>query len=367
VRVKKFFDYTSKKKNAKGRALYAELLLFLEDQGCKKLLKSELHVAGIGHMALLNWAFVRDPMTWKRNTHNVDRQAQSFANHCFAKYHVPDCLNDVWTTDSKAKYRSWYIWIGQGNNLRARNDLPLQLTKKMAHLITEVPKQLSIEEALRWVQVLGLGGDKEIARKILASPLGRNGFREEEFAVTLVHFFIANPMISQNKLSELVDFVMTKHAADSAFNLKGRTTGSLVRMSDEWHREQSRVNSKFEHYQWTPSGVRGYLLNVQKDEVSYSVYADEICSSRGLWDEGKEMANCVFSYSRECRAQHSAIFSLRMFEHGKEKRLATVEVSLRNRTIVQARAKCNRNISQQARRMMIAWAKQANLSIAQYV
>jgi hypothetical protein len=106
---------------------------------------------------------------------------------------------------------------------------------------------------------------------------------------------------------------------------------------------------------------------VQKDEVSYSVYADEICSSRGLWDEGKEMANCVFSYSRECRAQHSAIFSLRMFEHGKEKRLATVEVSLRNRTIVQARAKCNRNISQQARRMMIAWAKQANLSIAQYV
>jgi hypothetical protein len=366
ARIKKFFDNTSKKKNARARVLYSEMLLYLDDQGCKKLLKSELHVAGIGHIALLNWALVRDPMTWKRTSRNIDRQVQSFANHCFAKYVVPDCLSDVWAADSKAKHRAWYLWIGQGKNIRARTDLPLHLTKKMAHLIPDVPKQFAMEEALRWVQVLGLGGDRELAQKILASPLGRNDFQYEEFACTLIQFFIANPMIAQNKLSELVDFAMTQHTTDAAFSLKGRTAISLVRLSDEWHRQQTRVSGKFVHYHWSPSGIPGYFQDVRKDDEQYSLYAEELCTSHGLMEEGQRMRHCVFSYANQCRANQSTIFSIRIYQGGKERRLATVEVNLRSRTIVQAQAKSNGSMSARARRTMVNWARESNLAISQY-
>jgi hypothetical protein len=60
----------------------------------------------------------------------------------------------------------WYKHLGRGENIRTA-DLPLRLTRAMAHWFTQAPHHYSAIVEVRWAQVRGLGGSKALARAVI--------------------------------------------------------------------------------------------------------------------------------------------------------------------------------------------------------
>jgi hypothetical protein len=69
----------------------------------------------------------------------------------------------AWFADDEASacHHLWYLHVASGQNLRTRDDLPIALTKKMAHAFAQAPPTLSVHEALR--------GDKIVQARGLAN------------------------------------------------------------------------------------------------------------------------------------------------------------------------------------------------------
>lgn len=82
-------------------------------------------------------------------------------------------MDSVWFMDDSqsARRQIWFAHIGAGLNIRTA-DLPLLLTKRMAHVFPQAPSHYLADEALRWAQVLGQGGDTDLADAINATRLG---------------------------------------------------------------------------------------------------------------------------------------------------------------------------------------------------
>ena len=68
-------------------------------------------------------------------------------------------------------------------------------------------------------------------------------------------------------------------------------------------------------------------------------------------------------YAQRCRQGETTIWSLRLRVDGQEKRMATIEVNPRKRTIIQARAKCNLRPGGRSYEIMRQWAAAAGLHL----
>ena len=95
---------------------------------------------------------------------------------------------------------------------------------------------------------------------------------------------------------------------------------------------------------------------------------EELTESRKLSEEGKAMKHCVGSYAFYCAKGRSAIFSLRKYSGGiLLDIMATIEVNISLQRIVQAKAKMNKPINEEAKRYMEAWAIHEGLAINPYL
>ncbi len=135
-------------------------------------------------------------------------QFSSLAGHLLAAYPVPAFLTSVWFEGRSVEARrrqGWYLHVGSGRNIR-KADLPLPYTKMMAHHFLQAPDHSTVEAALRWGQVRGLGGSKELARAIAATRLGRS-FDSEDFWISVVHFFVNHPDLDLAQVGPVVDYL----------------------------------------------------------------------------------------------------------------------------------------------------------------
>ena len=160
-------------------------------------------------------------------------------------------MASVWFrgSDDEKRRQGWYRHMGLGRNIRTA-DVPLALTRKMAHEFTMAPDHYSVDMALRWGQVRGLGGEKALARAIVATRLGRS-FEHEDFWRTVVHFFVNHPELGLEHVGPIVDYLHNQRfVAQEVFveegdispdppqpnlSMKGRTPRSLLRQVGEWH------------------------------------------------------------------------------------------------------------------------------------
>src|SRR5262249_58428161 len=98
----------------------------------------------------------------------------SLARHLLAAYPVPGFMTSVWFErqgDWAERQQAWYVHIGAGQNIRTA-DLPLPYTKMMAHHFLRAPDDFSVEAALRFGQVRGLGGSRPLALAVARTRLG---------------------------------------------------------------------------------------------------------------------------------------------------------------------------------------------------
>jgi hypothetical protein len=281
----------------------------------------------------------------------------------------------------KLPQHDWYKHLGRGENIRTAR-LPLRLTRAMAHLFTQAPHQFSVIAALRWAQVLGLGGSKALARAVIGTRLGKV-LENEEFWESVLHFFVNHPALDLAQVGPIVDFLQHQRfewregvSQDGAFgkqppprpdySMKGRTVASVLRQVEEWHRELGR-----ETYQpsivWPRAPFNDFRL-VQGEETQGNVRVwtiTEILTSRELFLEGQAMRHCVVSYKEDCIRRQASIWSMQVETQRGRLRALTIEVDIPSRTICQVRGKCNRQPGANELAIVERWAAVEGLRVAE--
>jgi hypothetical protein len=352
----------------------------IETEGIRQI------IAGLLAIASHQTDWLRSVEDWTPIEDSPLPQFTSLAIHLFAKYPVPAFMTSVWLRDQDAesvKQQGWYKHIGLGRNIRTA-DLPLPYTKRMAHLFLQAPDHFTVEMALRWGQVRGLGGSEVLASAVAATRLGRS-FEHEDFWQTALHFFVNEPMLDALHVGPIVDYLNDQRFVPQGMlteegelgqgppqpnlTMKGRTQRSLLRQVEEWHqRLRHRPNVTPIHWKRSDIGEFHYVEKERRDqELPRTWTIRELLCSGELYREGLAMQHCVVSYVRACAGRASSIWSMRIENPLRRDRVMTIEVDVKRRMICQARRRRNARADGKAREILDRWARQERLAIAEYV
>ena len=341
-----------------------------------------------GLLALAHrWCSWRLPVEdWIPRTHNTRRQFASLARHLLAEYPVPNFMDAVWfmgVGKAATERQQWFAHIGSGKNIRTANT-PIPLTKRMAHYFMQAPGDCTVDQALRWGQVLGLGGNPCLAKAIMTTRLGEN-FEHDDFWTTVIRFFIDNPMLDLAHVGPIIDYLYDQRfvereefvaagvferrpPAQPNLTMKGRNPASLLRQVEQWHRKLGKETAYIKG-EWTASGIKGFdVIEGREGSASLRRWTiRELLCGKELVSEGQAMHHCVASYIRSCARRATSIWSLQMHNHEGSQRILTVEVRLSSKTICQARGKRNAMPVAKGRDILRRWAVKEGLTLPGYV
>lgn len=363
------FDGLGRDRRAKQALL--QLLLQVEKRGDLFDVKPALSrlgtqdgntfIEGLGALASWHKHWLRDPSEWRPDSHNARKQFGSLARHLLVKYEVPTFMDVAWflSVDQDAyPQQRWFVDVGTGGNIR-KADIPLTLTKKMAHLFLHAPDDYTIYEAFRWGQVLGLGGEEPLVRAINATRLGMS-FEHEDFWHTVIHFFVNNPMLDPDEVGPIVDYIQNQkyepreEVVDGEtvvlppeqpnFAIKARSMDKLLQQMEMWHRGLNR-RDRLPSRVWAPSHIKPLdWTQTNKYGIALARWTiTEILDTRELSAEGRAMHHCVGSYAKNCKNGNISVWSMQVTPVDGEEtyRVMTIAVQNRSHTISQARGKCN--------------------------
>jgi len=321
--------------------------------------------------------WLRPVETWCAQRGSLREEFRSLARHLLALYPIPGFMDSVWDLPAGAeafRQQAWFIRLGRGAKLRSLN-LPIVLTRNMEHHARRAPEHYTVIEALRYGETRGLGGSHKLSCEVVASRLGRDA-ANAPFWRTVLRFVVAHPEIPLSYMSPILDFIQSiKFAGEEVlsangvearaaswpeFTMEGRTLNSLLRLVRSWNPDFDCENSA--GISWEHSGINAFRYlekNAPKPELDWSVV--ELLNSSALHAEGRAMRHCVARYAEKCRRRESTIWSLRLRVGGVEKRITTIELDPRCRTIVQLRGKWNRTPSRHSECIIRRWAKYAGI------
>ncbi len=185
---------------------------------------------------------------------------------------------------------------------------------------------------------------------------------EIELVNPIVDFIQANKFAGDEVLTE--DGIQSQSAPWPSFSIEGRTLKSLLRLVSAWHADLG-ITKEAPWCSWRKSGIQGYRFlekrPAEEGDLDWTIV--ELLDSAALHAEGRAMHHCVYTYANRCRRGETTIWSLRMRAKGEEKRMATIEVDPRQRSIIQARAKCNRWPGGRSGEIIRQWAAWASLRV----
>ncbi|WP_417366504.1 PcfJ domain-containing protein [Flavobacterium beibuense] len=340
------------------RETFRSILLHLYSEGCYTLLKSPDFIEVLANMSAFGKMMVRSVDSWKKESFVAEDQLRSFIKHCFTNYDVPQFMENAFGGENKV-HMLWYIQLGRGDSVQKLSGFPVEFTKRMAHEFRNIKRALTIPRAIRMAQTLGFGATNERAELIAWSALSE-GFDNEAFRTELVKFFaIAEGDIRLDLFQITIDYLFYMKAENNAFTMKGRTWDVLYVQALGWHRDMLKKKAAESNNQWKPADVGNFCM--EEDEARFVI--TQLTSSEALYDEGEEMEHCVADYVYQCSVGESAIFSLRKFTGSNDfyETLATIEVLPSEKEIVQAQAKYNDMISQEAHDVIVKWAQQEGI------
>ena len=341
------------------RALLRDLLLHVEKRAPNLLdarptlqrlgrVEGNTFAEALGALARHSDAWQQSPSEWKPDSRNPQRQFAALVRFLLARYDVPAFLDSVWFGgwDQEAqRQQGWFVHVGSGQNIRTA-DLPLVLSKRMAHVFAEAPSGLTATEALRWAQVMGQEGNEMLAQAVIATELGRS-FAEESFWSTVVLFLVENPMLDPDMVGPIVDyinhqkFVPTEEGEPPQpnYTMKGRGAVKLLRQVEEWHELLARDNRQ-PSGTWESSGIAGFEWMDDKEEgLRWTIR--ELTSKKELSLEGRAMNHCVASYVPNCRRGSKSVWSMQVDAEGHSARVVTIAMHNPSRRIVEVRGRFN--------------------------
>jgi hypothetical protein len=267
------------------------------------------------------------------------------------------------------QHQKLFKHLALGNSIRGAR-LPIQLTQPTASLFMQAPDHLTVEQALRWSQIRGMGADASLAAAVVATRLGAT-FEHESYWEAVLRLLIRQPKLDLGLVPPIIDFMHTSRDAYLRRPLRdvpGRSFGSLVHGVRKWmDRSPSyRLRPKL-HWPGTP--INGFrYIEPQKNTWSVRCWTiRELLDSQELIEEGQVLHHCVARYAERCARRETSIWSMRCHGSLESHRVLTIQLVPATRTIVRALGSCNRPPKRDARQMLHMWAKREGLGIAKWV
>ncbi len=322
--------------------------------------------------------WLRPSGAWSPEGSNPFSLFSSLAHHLLADYPVPRILLSAWFLGEGWEGRRaqrWFKRAGQGISLREIG-FPIPLTRRMAREFAHAPAHDSIDFALRWAQVRGLGGSDELARAVAATRLGREFDTNDEFWVSAILFFINHPKLDSTQVEPVVEFLHDQRfeprrvivgedtevdldAPHPDLSLKGWSVASLLRRVEEW-KARRRAESERTLIRWDHSAIGEFL---GRDAQGRAWTIRELLDSDELAAEGRAMDHCVATYTAWCAKRVSTIWSVAIEGAGGRERVVTVEVNPASREVVQAKARSNEDPDEPCLAILRQWAGQEALKV----
>jgi hypothetical protein len=310
------------------------------------------------------------------------RQFSSLAAHLLARYRVPAFFDSVWfvrDAEPAKVQQDWYRAIGNGVSPR-EIEFPLRMTRRMAHFFLRAPGEYSIDAALRYGQVVGMGGSPRLVAAVLGSRLGAS-FANDDFWSTVIRWLIVQRELAFDRIGPLIDFIHRRrfgvesggdeclYPADPEFTVCGRNFAALLREMHAWH-AGLRDGTAISQAEWSPCGI----VPLDWTECTDAAGAQErwttveLLSHKALFSEGRAMRHCVASYAADCVKGGTSIWSLGMErDGGRRRQRLTIEVAVRSGVIQQIRGKANRLPTAKEMGIIGRWAVAADLTIASHL
>ncbi|TWT30915.1 PcfJ domain-containing protein [Blastopirellula retiformator] len=327
--------------------------------------------------------WIRPIESWTPTSRSPRRQFQSLLQHLFVQYgELPAFLDQVWLAgfaERSAAWRRIYLHLAAGHNLANCNLMPLEYTKKMAHHFHQAPGNSTIEQAIRWGEVKGLGGDDALAYAVLRSRLSVD-FANHKFWRVVLQWLIRYPEVDRSQVGSIIDYIQFQrfvphyvltgegdpqatNAREPNFTMRGRTPQSLLRQVERWH---GTVHDTFVFgmHDWPPCGIAGFDVVEEEADGQLAAWTiRELLSSKQIVQEGEVMSHCVATYIDLCEQGLSSIWSLERETPQGKSRALTIEVRPQDRQIAQYSGSHNRVPTEEECRIIRQWAQQARLRL----
>jgi hypothetical protein len=337
----------------------------------------EATMAGLVEIARRREAWLRPIHAWHAPQASPFVQFRSLVEHLFARYAVPDFMALVWLRSRPdAVWLELFLHLGRGRSIR-RFETPIRLTKLMARHFMLAPDDLSVEQALRWAQVRGLGGNATLARVIVHTSLGATT-TDEPFCESLVRFLIRNGPLSSDEVRQIIQFVHEQRfqPAESTwgfgggpeplqpdFTVRGQSLRSVRRHMAHWREEVIRMHPALvvrSDTIWPATDIGPFRY----DDGTRLWTIEELLSGKALRIEGNIMRHCVATYIHACFRRRTSIWSLKAHRGECSRRALTIQVSPRTRSILQAKGPKDTAPDEHSWSILNRWAKQEGLAIS---
>lgn len=328
--------------------------------------------------------WIRSPEEWTAPVANPAIQFRSLVGHLFDLYPVPNFMSRVWLSEHEKLWEiQMYLHLSAGLSIRQFNlPVPFRLGKKAASIFMKAPDDMVPVAAMRWAQVVSLGGDSQLARQLSSRTVLAAPTKHESFWESVIRFLVRHQPISIDESEEIVQFAQDQKFRPAKdvwgpcdweagtgfgplqpeFSLQGRSLRSLRRHMAHWKSElaaKTQLPSLKPRNGWERSEISPLTLK-RGDEI-WTV--EELLTREELSAEGGIMRHCIASYAYSCRRRNSSIWSMRVQLGGQRKRVLTIQVVPSKKMIWEAKGKSNSSPSAKAQELMRIWAKQEGLQI----
>lgn len=375
-------------------ATLRKLIKICENHGLQNLLESSsshsqrlscTFVGSIARLAVYEKHWIRPAEQWRpMNCVGLYDTFRSLAQHLFVRFSCPDFLISTWLT-SDFWSNGWlfqvFRHVAAGHSIRTVG-LGIDYNKPMSHYFLLAPRSFSVWQALRWGQVLGMGGSEQLARAVAKSSLGKRIDRWE-FWRTFVHWLIDHPDFPLDRLDDVLRYVNNQRfgngnlmrcfrdqhgnvqqeavlPAQPHLSMRGRTVIAILRETDRWLALQQMYGADSQ-FTWDGSPIRPFRF-VDQRGIRWTI--TELLGNGALLEEGQALHHCVGGYFHRCIQGVSTIWSLSIGMPTGRKRVLTLEVNAASREIVQARGLANRVPSSEELNILQRWCNAAGLWIS---
>jgi hypothetical protein len=238
----------------------------------------------------------------------------------------------------------------------------------MVHHFMNAPDHYKVEEAFRWGQVRGFGGEPALVQAVNSTRLVR-AFDHEAYWVKVIAFFVHFAELVIGRIGPIVEYLrFQKHfyKLEPPLPEKHRAVMRLLEQVGKWQMP-TRATSSSPSIRWDNLGINGMEYDEEQRWNHRTWTIRELLDSNELVMEGRVMRHCVARYVGRCAKQRSSIWSMTCYSCVGQENVLTIEVDPGTRTIVQAKGKRDSYPSPEGRNVMLRWARQEGLKVADHV
>jgi hypothetical protein len=295
----------------------------------------------------------------------------ALAGHVLGLFPLPRFLARVWFANDRADgdhWRGWIIAHGRGVSLRDL-DLPIPLTRAMAHHFLASADHLEVPAALRQAEVLGLGGSAGLAAAVAATRVGDDLAHAVYWRRALTWLVRRQADLAAWQIGPIIDYLdaMRGWSPDTP-PLGQRAAATVLREVERWHVLFGRTSTSARAWprsRWQPLAHD----EPHRDDERVCWRIDELTDPAALVAEGSAMRHCVASYAQRCQLGLTSIWSVRRRverrdDLGRARPQLTIELDPRSAMIVQVRGFANRPPRGPGVTLLRRWASRERLAWA---